>query len=223
MTMWMVLISGGFALGQTSASSISGFNLEAPLGDPIEVGYLPDPGHWQLQVDLIFDPQAPPMVKHFKSPQFPTGAPILLDAEQPFPQPLWEEFLIVDGPPVIDWHELIRTPGWEWRVPDPNDPAQSLITKNGQPWPSQSTSMGNPATLWVDFPPILPGEVLDVHKALLWVGTENNRIWGDNALNDGTAIDESFIRVIQYPTPEPTSALLLCLGLVALLINRRPN
>ena len=159
------------------------------------------------------------------------GQPILLDAQQPFPQPLWEEFLIVEGPPVADWHEEILTDGWEWvlpgdpRIPDPiPNPFQaneSLITKNGQPWPSTPTPMSDPSKLWVDFPPIQKGEVLDVHKALLWTGTPGNRAWGDGVLDDGTAIDESFIRVIEYPTPEPGSATLLALGALLMLLVRR--
>jgi len=81
----------------------------------------------------------------------------------------------------------------------------------------------DPSKIWVEFPPIFPGEVLDVHKALLWVGTPGNRVWGDFYSDDGgTFIDESFIRVIEYPTPEPATAGLLLLGMVLAAGRRRP-
>src|SRR5262245_41340664 len=113
------------ANGQTSASATAGPNLgAAPSQPPIEVDWnsLVTPGNWTLQVDLIVNPNAGPMIKHFESPRGPTGGPILLDAQQPFPQVLWEDFLILPVPgtagvPVRDWHEEIVTPGWEWVVP----------------------------------------------------------------------------------------------------------
>lgn len=108
----------GNAVGQTSASAIAGFNLgAAPSQDPIFVDWIIQEEHWMLQVDLIFDPSAGPMQKHFESPKDAGGTPILLDAQQPFPQTLWEEFLILPPPTapngfnVTDWHEEIHTPG----------------------------------------------------------------------------------------------------------------
>jgi hypothetical protein len=180
---------------------------------------------------MIYNPTAPPMEKHFQSPLGPTGGPILLDAQQPFPQVLWEDFLIIpEFPfPVEDWHEEILTPGWEWvtpgdsRFPSLFPPNSSLITRNGLPhsWSPIPMDPPMPNKLWVQFPPIFPGEVLDVHKALLWVGTDGNRIWGDQTLNNGSPFPEQFIRVIEYPTPEPGTAGALGLAGAIAMLRRR--
>lgn len=218
---------------------VSGFNLSLPPipGQHIQVPFEAGPNHWQLDVDLIFDPAAPPMEKWFQSPQGSAG-PILLDGLQPLPFPVWENFYLIPpipgippGAPVSDWHEHIHTPGWEWvipgdpRFPDLFPPGQSLITRNGEPWPWEPLphpgGTHDPAALWVKFPPIGPAPlptgmppILDIHKALLWVGTDDNRIWGDGVDNAGNTIDESMIKVWEYPTPEPsTLALLLLLAI----------
>lgn len=226
----------GNAVGQTSASAIAGFNLgAAPSQDPIFVDWIIQEEHWMLQVDLIFDPSAGPMQKHFESPKDAGGTPILLDAQQPFPQTLWEEFLILPPPTapngfnVTDWHEEIHTPGWEWvepddsRFPDLFPAGESLITKDGVPWPSQPIPMPNPdpAKLWVEFPPIEPGHVLDVHKALLWIGTPGNRTWGDGVDDAGNSVPESFIDVWEYPTPEPSTFAIASLVALGMLVWRR--
>lgn len=214
----------------------SGFDL---FGPPtlIPVPFDPTEGHWLVNEELIFDPTAPPMIKEFESPVFSTGQPILLDALQPLPFPIWENFLLHDGMatnpsslPVSDWHEEILEPGWEWVLPgdsafpDLFPPGESLITNNGEPWPWEPIPMpSDPSKLWVEFPPILPGEVLDIHKALLWVGTSGNRFWGDGVDDMGIVFNESFISVVEYPTPEPSTMVLAAIGGFALLglVQRR--
>lgn len=221
------------ACGQTSASATAGSNLDmAPSQDPIFVEWVQSSQSWVLQVDLIVDPTAGPMAKHFQTPLDSSGAPILLDGEQPFPQPLWEDFLIIPipgtpGVPVTDWHEVIHTPGWEWvvpgdaRFPDLFPANASLITRDGVPWPYTQTPK-DPTEIWVDFPPIGPNHVLDVHKALLWVGTTGNRTWGDMVDDAGNTVDESFIAVWEYPTiPEPSTIVMLSLGLLGAWFVRR--
>jgi hypothetical protein len=225
-------------MGQTSASGTAGPNLNVdPAQPPIDVAWNSTmaPARWTLQLDLIVDPGGGPMEKHFQSPRSAAGGPILLDALQPFPQVVWEDILVlsVPGTPgvaVTDWHEEIQTPGWEWVLPgDTRFPTlfpagTSLITRNGQPSPWTPIPMdpADPSKLWVGFPPIPPNNVLDVHKALLWVGTGGNRIWGDNTLDNGSAFDESFIAVREYPTvPEPAALALVCLGLSPVFLWRR--
>lgn len=229
----------GQSFAQTSTSATAGPNLGAtPAQPPIFVEFIPPDGAtsgmWMLQVDLIVDPSGGPMSKHFQAPMDATGAPIQLDAEQPFPHPLWEDFLnvpqsSVPSVPITDWHEEIHTPGWEWvlpgdsRFPELFPPNESLITRDGQPWDWSHIPMEiqDPSKLWVTFPPIPPGSTLDVHKALLWVGVEGNRTWGDGVDDAGGTVDESFIEVWEHPTiPEPTSAWLAGLALIALLGKR---
>jgi PEP-CTERM motif len=201
---WAVLLAG------------SGPGASAPIIVPFDS----DNMQWVLTEQITFDPGAPGMEKHFGSPQSSTGGPILLDAFQPFPIPVWENFPLIGGLPISDWHEELLTPGWEWLIPDPG----GLITRNGVPWPSQINPNSDPVTLWVDFPPIVPdpfgGVVLDVHKEMLWVGTPGNSIWGDGVDDSGTTVDESFIRVLEYPTPEPASVVLMGFGALALLRKR---
>jgi PEP-CTERM motif len=187
---------------------------------PIFVPFDSDNIGWTLTEPITFDPSAPGMEKHFDSPRQVTGGPILLDALQAFPIPVWENFPLIGGLPVSDWHEELLTPGWEWFVPDPG----GLITRNGVPWPSQINPNSDPQTLWIDFEPIVPdplgGVVLDVHKEMVWVGTPGNRIWGDGVDDSGNIVDESFIRVLEFPTPEPSTLVLLGLGTLALLRKR---
>lgn len=209
-----------FATAQTAITS--GFDLSVD-GPVFEVPFsLND--HYRVDVPLIFDPKGGPMTKNFATPRFETGAPIQIDALQPFPFVVNENFPLVAGVSnhrVSDWHEIILTPGWAWIRPGSSafpalfPPGTSLITRDGLPWPSTDIpGSGDPNRIDVQFSPIEPGHVLDIHKALLWVGTTDNRIWGDNP-------NESFIRVLEYPTPEPSSFVLAGFAVVALLLARK--
>ena len=203
--------------------------------DPVlGVGHwvLGDPNH---PIELIADPTAPPMDKWFLSPtdicpdwsvcdssNTSNGLPSVLPPG--WSAPVWEYFLVWPGgdppfpnpsPAITDWHEHIHEPGWEWIVPTEGSLDPPLITRDGEPWPwtfVETPPPGtepNPGWLWVEFPPIGPGHVLDIHKKLVWVGTDNNSVWGDGILDNGELNDETMIRVWEYPTiPEPSTLLL---------------
>ena len=215
----------------------AGANMLIDFNEEVRVPYSGFVGEYFLHVNLIHDPQAGPMFKRFESPITDTNDRILLDARQPFPQRVNEDFFIVPGTStdpvaseaVSDWHEEIVTKGWHWvlpgddRFPNVFRPDQSLITKNGDPHPWRippGPAVFHPHKLWVEFSPIRPGNTLDIHKALLWVGTHGNQIWGDDALDDGTFFDETVISVFEHPTPEPGTMALLALGGLALLRRR---
>ncbi len=167
---------------------------------------------------LQFEPDGTPITKFFETPLYPNGEPVQISALQPLPFTIWENFQLFPGTTdiaVTDWHEQIVTPGWEWVLPgDPRFPGlfpanDSLITRDGLPWPSTVIPSMDPTQLSVEFPPIGPGHVLDVHKALLWVGTETQQDWTGGPNQAG-------IVVIEYPTPEPSSFLLAAFGLAGL-------
>ena len=185
----------------TSLTSGSGPGDPTPLTVPFDSLE----GHYLVQHDLLFDPQAPPMVKDFQSP-----GPVIFPGTS---FPVWEAwFLVEPGRPVSDWHEEILTPGWVWRF----DPAV-LITRNGQVIPAFPDPNSPPNILWVDFEPIFPGNVLDIHKELVWVGTIFNSDWGDFIDSSGSFLDESVIQVLEFPTPEPSSFLLAAMAAVGLI------
>ncbi len=126
--------------------------------------------------------------------------------------------------PVYGWYEEILTDGWVWAhqalpilddsIDFPLNPP--LVTKNGLPHPwrfgiQPAGSLGpdgpddtrplvfRPDILNIEFSRIDAGERLGINKSLLWVGTEGNRIWGDDQLDDGTPFREDEIRVWEHP------------------------
>jgi hypothetical protein len=188
----------------------------------IDVPYQSGAVNYEVNERIILDPSAGLIEKHFASPPSP------IDASQSIPLVIAENFSIVsEGPPtprpVTDWHEAIFTKGWRWYLPgDPGSdsvfpPGTTLITRDGQPWDSTIVPNPNPVLLNTVFAPIDPGHILDVHKALLWVGEGANTIWGDDP-------SEMFIEVREYPTPEPASIVLAAVAaaLVA-LARKRPS
>lgn len=228
--MCTVMVAGWLGIMAMSASAqvpmiTSGYNLGAT---PTTIFVPWDAQHddWFITAQLQFDPSAGPMIKHFEWPT--SGGPITANPTNPVMIPvteLWE--LKRESKSVSDWHEEILTPGWEWFYTPHDDQtgAQSLITKNGEPWPWQPIPMPggpDPTKIWAEFPPIDPFDpgssvpnVLDIHKYLVWVGTPDNQVWGDD-----TEL-EAFIEVLEYPTPEPATLTLLGLGAVAMLKRRR--
>ena len=127
----------------------AGANMDIDFNPEVPVSYSGFVGAYFLEVDLIHDPSAGPMIKRFQSLITDTYDRILLDATQPFPQPIYEDFHIVAAAPggqpvsvaVQGWHEEILTDGWEWVLPSDTrfptlfPPGESLITRNGDPHP----------------------------------------------------------------------------------------
>ncbi len=233
-------LAGGVTSSAQVPTIFAGPNLNAPAPAIVySVPFDADAGDWFFEADLIFDPAAPPMVQDFQSPAFPSGDLILLDALQPLPFPVTENFfLTTDSNAVSEWHQELTTEGWEWVLPDDPRvlagepgftdlflPKQSLITRDGEPWASSPISRGDgedPSKLWVEFEPILPGQVLDIHKALLWVGTPGNRFWGDGLEEARSFTSEKNILVTAFPAPEPQSLLLCVLAAAGVpLVARR--
>lgn len=229
----LAMIALAAVASQASAVITAGSNINGTPPDPLIVPW--GDGQFQpIDETLIFDPDAGPMIKQFEPP------PTILDATQPFPLPIWEDWFLLPGgaaggpasKPVSDWHEIIITPGWVWLEPGDEygdglifEPTGSLITRNGDPWPHHhqpgEDDFPQGTALFVEFDPITPGNVLDIHKALLWVGTEGNSRWGDGTNDAGTqTIPEGVVIVLEYPTPEPASLALIGIGSI-LLFRRR--
>jgi hypothetical protein len=218
----LVLLTCAFLSLQHAHAISAGSNLYIDYNEQVEVPYSGFAGQYFLDAPLIHSPWYGPFFKNFQSPITDTLDPILLDAEQPNPQRVTESYYLppILAPiltlPVAGWREEIFTDGWEWVLPGdqrfpwlfPED--QSLITRDGKPhpWtPASVLTVYEPEKLAVNFPPIHEGETLGIHKALLWVGTPGNRVWGDNKTDDGNYLNEAAIRVYEYPVPEPAGKI----------------
>lgn len=208
--------------GVLPSAPFVGSNHDIDFNFEVDVPFSGFAGAWFLDQPIVHVPEAGSMIKRFESPMTDTGGTIILDAQQPFPVAIRETFDLVPSPllrpstpfdNVYGWYEEIFTEGFEWVTPgDPRYPdgglfGQPLITKNGNPHPSRpvisiaaSPLEHRPSVLNVEFARLEPGDTLGVNKALVWVGTEGNRLWGDNELDDGTPFNESVIRVWEYPT-----------------------
>ena len=197
-----------------------------------------------IEKTLVHDSDANPMIKHFHGPQTNAGETILLDKQNRHPLKITENWYLNDqagsgsaayprSEPVSDWHERFMTPGFVWVIPGDSEFTElfsnspSLITENGSPhpWADLDQSGIHPTgyrsdRIDVEFSAIKPGDILDIHKAILWVGTSDNSIWGDNKYDDGRFLDESTIEVMEYPTPEPATAAMLLMGGLVLLRRR---
>jgi hypothetical protein len=193
---------------------VAGIDTDVDNG-PFEIPFDSVNTMWTIDASIIFNPVGGAILKNFDSPSAVTGAPLQLTSGKSVPiVENWQIHESLPGippsRPVTDWHEIILTPGWVWTYS--NNPPDSLITLNGQPWPNTPDPNTPPNKISVVFPVIYPGDTLDIHKSLRWLGTPNNPVWGDSP-------DESFIQVIEYPSPEPTTLSLL--GLAGLMIFKR--
>jgi hypothetical protein len=106
----------------------------------------------------------------------------------------------LNGPSWTDWDEQILTPGWSWA-------AQPTVTlsDDGIVFGTVSTKVNQNDFVVFNFNPAEnPGATLTISKALVW----NNGV--------GLPPQNSMVTIIEYPTPEPGTIVLLISGLLAL-------
>ena len=159
----MMLIATIASIGFTSNQAFAGLGplSASQFGDPqppvpIDVAFGPCPaaseseGCAEFLVQIRYDPDAGPMVKHFDISSigtFFTGEVIHVGEEL--------QVLPLGANPTgewSDWHEQIITPGWEWQPgPTIDTPPGVLVTDLSS----------NPQELWLVFdPPILSTDPL---------------------------------------------------------------
>lgn len=172
------------------------FTSPAPItGWSVDSGNAANP--W-LPVQI--DPNGPQWIKTFTGTN---GQPIVAVPGQTFT--LQELLVVAPTQSWEDWHEHILTPGWEWVQP-------TVFFANFAPPPGLNTVI-TPGTMTtggkVDFTfsPLAPGTLIDIRKTLQYVGVSGTVFTGK-------------IEIAQFPTPEPTSLVLLALGGLAMIRRR---
>lgn len=192
-----VLLCANHAAAQGTATG-PGTSHPVVTGPMVLIGDITSP----QPIDL--DPNGPPWSKGIFDPDIllATGGPL----------DMFETIQNVGTEPWGDWHEEILEP------PAGLPPATWLsvvsMEVNGSPITFTASGLGT-QTLWLDnfSQPVLPGDILTIHKV------------AEVLPNSAGATGEPLMRIIEYPTPvpEPTTCLLLGLGLagIALPRNRR--
>jgi hypothetical protein len=147
-------------------------------------------------IPVVLDPTGPVWGKNFggSNPDgsftYPAGAP---------PLPV-QELLQVDpaSPPWTDWHEDVLDPAWSWANP--------FVLVNGNVPPGLTITGVGTGSLSFFFNSVAPGSTIDIRKDLVWNGVPGTSFTG-------------VLPIHEYPTPEPASIGLLCVG--GLLALRR--
>ncbi len=164
---------------------------EVEPGPVVNIGSLIDP----IPIDL--DPLGPPWFKNIGDPFGYVTAPSDLQFN--------ETIINVGTEPWYDWHEFILDP--------PVGMSQSSwqtvkVLVNGTPIGFSSSGLGTPSLDLFDFSqPVLPGDILQIQKTI--------------DVYDTTGNSGAFLRILEYPTPEPASALLMITGATGLLLRQR--
>ncbi|MEZ6190498.1 MAG: PEP-CTERM sorting domain-containing protein [Phycisphaerales bacterium] len=160
-------------------------------GPVVNIGSLINP----FPIDL--DPVGPPWFKNVGDPNFlVTGASDLA---------FNETIINVGTEPWYDWHELILSP--PVGMPQSNWLTVKVLV-NGTPIGFSSTGLGTPALDLFGFSqPVLPGDILQIQKTVEVFST--------------AGFSGAFLRIQEYPTPEPASLALLSLGSLAVLRRRK--
>jgi len=137
-------------------------------------------------IPVSLDPTGPVWGKVFTGPN---GGPFSYPAFAP-PLPVQELLLVSGTLPWTDWHEDVLDPNWAWANP--------TILVNGVV-PTGLTISLSGGSLSYYFDPVAPGSVIDIRKDLVYNGLPGTTFIGT-------------LPIHEYPTPEPASLSLFCVG-----------
>ncbi len=182
------------ALAQGTASSPSTFHIAEPTGVAY-AGGTADGVNGPAPYPIDLDPTGGPWRKSITTD--PTGSFVGFSGFT-----LIETVQNVGTEPWFDWHEDLfpGAIGAAWL-------GVTSLTVNGNPITFNQNIIAN--SLWVDSfsQPVLPGDIMVIEKDLVTTA---------NVVGPGVTLFE----VLEYPTPEPTSAAMMG-GAMALLLRRR--
>lgn len=187
-----ILIFATSALAQGTATGPSTFHYADP-GGFVYIGGTGDTVNGPAPYPIDLDVSGPPWRKAILSdPVAGFGAGNLT---------FIETIQNIGTEPWYDWHEEVLpvAVGAAWL-------GVNSLSVNGSPITFNQTITGSNLTIDGFSQPVLPGEVMVIEKELL---TTANLVGPDQKLVD----------VLEYPTPEPGSAVLMGMG--ALLVLRR--
>lgn len=160
-------------------------------GPVVNIGSLINP----IPIDL--DPNGPPWFKSVSDPNGVITSPTDLFFN--------ETIINVGTEPWYDWHEVILDP--PAGLPQSNWVDVKVLV-NGTTIGFSSSGLGTPVLDLFDFSqPVLPGDILEIQKIV--------------GAYDTTTVSGAFLRILEYPTPEPASLALLSLGGLSFLRRRK--
>jgi hypothetical protein len=188
-----LFIATGHALAQgvnNPGSLPSSFQSPVPVTGWLVI----DPNGTPIPVSL--NPNGQPWSKNFTGPN---GQPFSYPAFAP-PLSVQEILQVAPTLPWTDWHEDVGNPGWVWANPP------TVLVNNIPIFPT-ITGVGTSQLNFFFSPAIPVGAVVDIRKDLQYQGIPGTVFTGTLGIHE-------------YPTPEPTSLLLLAGGSVLALKRR---